>query len=78
MADTDAEHVIDREVDTFYRDLVPTAVNELYSKLDEKIDSKFEQILVIMKMTPPYFLRMYVHFRRSVELPPQCVVSSSR
>ena len=28
---------------------------------------------VILKLTPPYFLRIYVHFRRFIELPPQTV-----
>ena len=28
---------------------------------------------VILKMTPPYFLRIYVYFRRFIELPPQTV-----
>ena len=28
-------------------------------------------------MTPPYFLRIYVHFRRSVELPPHTVAYAS-
>ena len=28
---------------------------------------------VILTMTPPYFVRIYVHFRRLIELPPQTV-----